>query len=261
MSFLYPLCSSSKGNCCYIGDQQAGILVDAGIGIRNFSAQMALIGVPESAVRGVFITHEHSDHIKGLARLDAKLRVPVYASAGTGNALLEKNSVAAERLFLTQGETVLQDLSVTAFRTSHDAAESQGYRVTLANGDRVAVCTDLGLVSETVHEALYGCQTVLLESNYEPDLLAFGKYPYFLKQRISGKFGHLSNTAAGEEMQKLLQGGTKQFVLGHLSEENNRPDIAYHNAVESLLSIGARLESDYQLAVAPRSGIGKTIQI
>lgn len=261
MAFIYPLCSSSKGNCYYIGTKASGVLVDAGIGIRKFSAQMALIGVPEDAIRGIFITHEHSDHISGLARLDAKLRVPVYTSAGTADALRRKEVVAWERLFLTEQETVLQELSVQSFHTSHDAAESQGYRITFESGEQAAVCTDLGLVGETVHEAICGCKTVVLESNYEKQLLEVGKYPYFLKQRISGKFGHLSNMAAGEEMQRLLQTGTEQFVLGHLSEENNRPDIAYHSAVEHLQQIDAVLEQDYRLHVAPKTGIGTCITL
>lgn len=261
MAFIYPLCSSSKGNCCYIGTESDGILIDAGVGIRNFAAQMALIGVPEQAVRAIFITHEHSDHISGLARLDAKLRVPVYTAPGTADELCRKRVMASEHLFFTQQETVLQNLSVVPFRTSHDAAESQGYRVTFESGEQVAVCTDLGLVSDTVHEAINGCKTVMIESNYEPDLLALGKYPYFLKQRIAGKFGHLSNADAAEEMRWLLQSGTEQFVLGHLSEENNRPDIAYHSAVEGLQQIGAALQQDYQLHVAPKTGIGKRIAL
>ena len=261
MSILYPLCSSSKGNCIFLGDAQRGVLVDAGISCRALLAQLALVGIPQSAVRAILVTHEHSDHVRGLARIQKLLQVPVYASEGTASALLEQLLVDPDLLNVTEGEPFsVAGIRVRPFATSHDAAQSQNYRVSFPDGE-AAVCTDLGVVTESVQEALAGCKTVLLESNYEESMLQLGSYPYFLKRRIASVSGHLSNTAAAEELIRLAQSGTRQFVLGHLSPENNRPELAYQQAVLALSGAGLVLDRDYTLMVAPRSGIGQTVNL
>ncbi len=254
MSFIHVLCSSSQGNCYYIGDAKQGVLIDAGVGIRSFTAQCKSLDLPLSAVQGMFITHEHTDHIKGLARIDRQLKVPVYTAPKTAKVLAEKQCVDPDRLVSFDRVMAIGDLEVTAFATDHDAVQSQGYVVRLQNGKRIGFCTDLGQITPSVHEQLCGCDTVVLESNYEKNLLSVGPYPYFLKQRIAGKFGHLSNEEAGVEMKRLLHSGTKQFLLAHLSKENNHPELAFGSAVEHLTETGAVLAQDYHLRIAPRLG-------
>lgn len=259
MAILYPLCSSSKGNCIFIGNEERGVLIDAGISCRKLLAQLALVGIPETAVRAVLVTHEHSDHVSGLASIQKKLGVPVYASAGTSSALLEKGVVDVAHLRVTEGHPFMVDgMEIRPFATSHDAAQSQDYRVILPDGE-AAVCTDLGVVTDSVHQALCGCKTVLLESNYEDTMLQSGRYPYVVKRRIASVAGHLSNLAAAEELVRLHQSGSRQFVLGHLSPENNRPELAFQNALLAMTAAGLRLDEDYTLTVAPKSGVGQWI--
>ena len=261
MSIMYPLCSSSKGNCIFLGNEQEGVLVDVGISCRALGAQLALVGIPMKAVRAILITHEHSDHVRGLSRISKKLGVPVYASAGTASVLLEQQMVDADLLQVTEGKPFwVGSMQIRPFSTSHDAVDSQNYRVCFPDGE-AAVCTDLGVVTETVHEALAGCKTVLLESNYEETMLQMGPYPYFLKRRIASVSGHLSNTDAAQELIHLAKSGTSRFVLGHLSPENNRPELAYQQAVLALSTEGLVLDRDYTLMVAPKTGIGQLVTL
>lgn len=263
MAFIYPLCSSSKGNCTYIGDHHQGVLIDAGIGIRNFAAHLSMIGLEKQAIQGIFITHEHSDHVKGLSRLQKELNVPVYATRGTLSTLLEKGIALLEGEFrvLDGGTATLAGMEVTAFSTPHDSVQSQTYSVKTADDKKITVCTDLGYVTEEVHQNLLGSDILLLESNYEKSLLEIGIYPAFLKKRIAGKHGHLSNEDAAAEIVRLLKSGVHNFLLGHLSEENNRPELAFTNVVSELGKLGARVQDDYNLYVAPKNNTGNVIEI
>lgn len=263
MAFLYPLASSSKGNCSYVGTKQNGILIDAGVGIRNFVAHMSLIGIHTKAIRGIFVTHEHSDHIKGLSRIQTALKVPVYGSKGTLVSLLEKGILNPHSdLRVISEETVYLDgMAVSAFHTPHDSAESQCYRIETEDYKKICICTDLGHMTEEIHQQLSQSDLVMLESNYEENLLQIGIYPPFLKRRIAGLRGHLSNGDCAEEIAALYEKGIRHFVLGHLSEENNRPELAFANIVHKLSECDAALESDYQLFVAPKTNTGKVIEV
>lgn len=262
MPFLYSFCSSSKGNCTYIGSKTCGVLIDAGIGIRNFAAHLALVGISSDAIKGIFVTHEHSDHIKGLKRLQSALKVPVYASGKTLAVLAEKDAVNAQYGLLPIAEELeLAGMKILPFRTSHDAVESQCYSVTFPDGKKIALCTDLGVVTPAIHEVLSGSDLVLLESNYEPELLRIGGYPPFLKRRIAGTSGHLSNLDAAEEICRLYDAGVRRFVLGHLSEENNLPTLALQQVVNSLAEKDAMIGQDYTLWVAPKTNHGKIEEV
>lgn len=266
MPFIYSLCSSSKGNCTYVGTQKDGILIDAGIGIRNFYSQMASVSIASDAIRGIFVTHEHSDHIKGLNKLQARLKVPVYASEGTCRAIREKGAVENPACLHVISQNYnpsiwIEGMEIRSFFTSHDSAQSQCYTISFPEGKRIAVCTDLGEVTAQVHEALLGADLVMLESNYEKNMLQVGIYPPFLKRRIAGKRGHLSNEDCAEEICKLYQTGIKKFILGHLSEENNYPELAFSNVVTQLGKIGAALDYDYSLWVAPKTNDGEIVII
>lgn len=264
MTFIYPLCSSSKGNCTYIGTKEKGILIDAGIGIRGFISQFKLLGISLSAIRGIFVTHEHSDHTKGLKRIQQELNVPVLASNGTLQSLYNKQLIDLNKTIykLNSGQEVLvADMGVYGFSTPHDSAESFAYKITTSNNKKVSVCTDLGHITESVHNHLKDCNTILLESNYEKSLLEMGSYPVFLKERILGKYGHLSNENCADEISRLINSGVEKFILGHLSQENNMPDIAYTNVIERLSRDKIQLDKDYSLKVAPVTNDGTIIEM
>lgn len=262
MAIIYPMASSSKGNCTYVGSKACGVLIDAGIGIRSFLAHLALIGVPPQAIRGILITHEHSDHIKGLARIQKALGVPVYASKGTLRQLLQKRVIAPQTPMglIPEAGLLLDGMRVTAFATPHDCEQSQCYRICMEDGASAVVCTDLGEVTEEIHRQLLGSDAVMLESNYEESMLLMGRYPYFLKRRIAGARGHLSNESCAAELCRLYEAGVRRFVLGHLSEENNRPEIALETMVHMLSQYGAVPGQDFQLLVAPRENNGKWME-
>ena len=248
MARIYPLFSSSSGNSTYIGSSSAGILIDCGVSFTRLKKALELNGLSLSSVKAVFITHEHSDHIKGLDMLTKKTSIPVFAQNITMEYLLGKNMLHGEYHVINDGEDV-SGYHIEPFATSHDTPQSCGYKITLPDSKTAAVCTDLGYVSDTVENALRGTDCVLLESNYDIEMLRNGSYPYYLKTRIFGNTGHLSNKDSGAFAAKLIGRGTTRLILGHLSRENNTPDIAEKNAVSCLDNF--KRNSDYILEIAP----------
>ena len=248
MARVYPLFSSSKGNSIYIGSKNEGILIDDGVSFSRLKNAMELNGLSVDSIKAVFVTHEHSDHIKGLAVLTKKIKAPVFARGLTLEYLLKSGAVSGEYYEVTDGEEVC-GMSVECFSTPHDARESCGYKVTFPDGKSAAVCTDLGHVTEEIEKALLGTSCVLLEANYDVEMLRNGSYPYYLKMRIFSGNGHLSNIDSGKFAAELVKSGTEKIILGHLSQENNRPEIA-ENTVVSCLD-GFRRNTDYILSVAP----------
>lgn len=264
MPFVYSLCSSSKGNATYIGTQETGILIDAGLSLRQFSRSLAFAEIAPDAVKAIFITHEHSDHIKGLTSIAKVLQVPIYASRETLEYLVQKDVIPP-------GSTICEinrkcahfgGIQIKAFTTPHDSAHSLGYRLTFEeNGKTASICTDLGHVTDEVFSNLRGSDFVLLESNYDPAMLQSGPYPRFLKERIASEQGHLSNADCGRTLLALFHEGTSKFLLGHLSEQNNRPELAYAAALEQLAKTSALPGEDYILSVARRQTIGERIDV
>ena len=223
MARIYPLFSSSKGNAVFLGTAAGGILIDAGVSLRRLKTAMSRCGLPPEAIRAVFITHDHSDHIAGLPMLTKQLAVPVYAQHITGQHLLEKCCIAeGGECFEITGTVSICDMEITPFDTPHDTDQSCGYRITMPDGRICAVCTDLGCVTDTVAQGVTGCDLVLLEANYDEQMLRTGPYPDYLKARIASDRGHLSNAASGAFARRLIESGTTRLLLGHLSQENKR---------------------------------------
>lgn len=265
MARIFPICSSSGGNATFIGTRGHGILIDAGCSFHALKTSLELIETSMTQIEALFITHEHTDHIKGLLQLTKRTRIPIFASPGTIAQLRRSvREVIPEevRLYDIVHEPYdSADFSVRAFHTPHDTPESVGYTVDFG-GKKLAVCTDLGKVTSEVEASLLGCDAVLLESNYDPAMLAKNlNYPADLKRRIAGDKGHLSNNAAAEFAVKLVESGATKLVLGHLSRENNTPVTAERCVAEHLRTKGIRRDKDYILEVAPVMTQGRYISV
>lgn len=251
MSRFCSLFSGSEANCCFVGAANQGVLIDAGASGIQILNQLAIKGIDLPSIKAVCVTHEHSDHIKGLSALIKKINVPIIASAQTLSAI-EKNCHLPKNanLLAIDSTMAVGDIEVTRFATSHDCLGSSGYAFVMPSGEKISVCTDLGVVTDTVRNAIFGSRLVFLESNHDIKMLKNGPYPPELKLRIMGENGHLSNFACASELPKLLNGGTSRFVLAHLSRNNNTPILAKSTAKASFADIGAKEGEDYILEAA-----------
>jgi len=223
---ICALASGSNGNCYYVGNRHDAILVDAGISARQVLARMYQKNLDRNKVRGIFISHEHSDHVRGVRVLSKKLGVPVYFTKPTFLALWQTMQPNNVRLF-TPGESVtLASFTIHTFLKSHDASEPCSFRVE-HNGISVGVLTDIGQPCENVKNHTAHCHALFLETNYDEEMLNNGPYPYYLKRRILSDRGHLSNRQAFGLLSELETPNLQCIFLSHLSAENNTPEIAF----------------------------------
>lgn len=251
MAKFYPLFSSSSGNASYIGSRNAGILVDAGASCKKLVAALEVNGLQKECIQGIFITHTHTDHTKGLRVLSGKLKVPVYGTEETLTRLETDGQIPAgvKTIPVETGVINCGDCEIAAFPTMHDASGSCGYRIHTADDKYCAVCTDLGVVTDIVRNTLTGCDMVLLEANYDPEMLRKGPYPPELKRRIMSEYGHLSNVDSAEFSAHLVQNGTTRLLLGHLSPHNNTQELAAQAVLNGLRRFTQGM--DYLLGIAP----------
>lgn len=261
MARFCPLFSGSSGNSTYIGASGEGILIDAGVSGKALTAMLEERRIDPCEIGGLFITHEHGDHILGLHAVAAKYGLPVYASEQTLATLDEMGKLKKLDVHTVADAPVqIGNLTVSRFSTPHDCAGSSGYCVKLPDGSRIAVATDIGHLTDEIRQALTGCDLVMLESNHDVMMLQNGPYPYPLKRRILGDEGHLSNARCSEFLPELVRSGTTRLVLAHLSRENNYPKLALESARAALTAEGFRENEDYILTVAPEAG-GKLITL
>ena len=236
------LASGSKGNAALISTDSQRFLVDVGISCRELVKRMQQVGATPEELEGVFLTHEHVDHVKGLVTFAKKYQIPVYASQGTWRAIfIRYPEVNRANCRLTGSSMLMGDVRIDAFATSHDAAQPQGYSFYWHGGTtKCTYVTDTGFVTPAVREAVKDSDVLVLESNHDVEMLKNGSYPYELKQRILGTRGHLSNITAA---QFLLQQERlpKRIFLAHLSEQNNLPRLAL-DTVQNLLDSKKRLQ-------------------
>lgn len=252
MARFCPLFSSSSGNCIYIGSGSTNILIDCGVSAKKIVCALHNLGIEKSDLSAIFITHEHSDHICGLHAFAAKTGIPVFASSITAKTLEEIGSVIKDvDLNVLDDSIKIGTLTVSRFNTIHDCEGSSGYRVDMEDGNSFAVCTDTGIVTDEIRKGITGCQLVMIESNHDVNMLQKGPYPPQLKMRIISDKGHLSNGTCASELSSLIKSGTTMIVLGHLSKNNNLPQIAYSTARSVLLKDGFIENQDYILYVAP----------
>ena len=228
---MVSIASGSSGNCIYIGSDHTHLLVDAGISNKRIEQGLNDIGIKGSELDGVLITHEHSDHVKGLGVLARKHGVPIYSTRETLEEIKTMKSLGdyPEELLRPVAHDVdffIGDLEIKPFKISHDAANPVAYRVQEGKKS-VAVATDMGNYSQYTIDRLQGLDAILLESNHDVKMLEAGPYPYYLKKRILGEYGHLSNDNAGRLLSCVLHDNLKHIFLGHLSKENNYEELAY----------------------------------
>lgn len=258
MARFFTIASGSSGNCCYVGGSDAGVLVDAGISCKGIVTGMCDRDIALSMVKAILITHEHIDHIRGLKVLLKKQDVPVFASAEVLDYLIGHDCVPqGAQLEVIDGNIAVAGMSIDCFHTSHDSVHSLGYRIHTADDRTIGVATDLGYVSKAVKKSIMGCDLVLMESNYEPSMLMNGSYPYYLKRRIAGRQGHLSNEDCAALLPELVRSGVTRLVLAHLSKENNIPELAYETSLSGLSGAAMAQGQDFVLTVAARSQPGE----
>lgn len=262
MARFCTLCSSSSGNSSYIGTGNGGILIDAGTNAKQLTLALESISVNPETIHGIFITHEHTDHIGALRVFASRYHIPVFATKGTLNAMEKgghlKGDFTAE--IMTPDGVDVNGMLVKSFRTSHDSAESCGYTVLLPDETKISVCTDTGIITQDVIDKVTGSDLILLESNHDKKMLNDGPYPYYIKQRILSDKGHLSNEACAEAACHFVNTGTTRLILGHLSRDNNTSSAAVAETSLALGRMGAVEGIDYMLSVAP-VGTGERVVI
>ncbi len=255
-----PLFSGSSGNALYVGYENTHLLIDAGMSGAKITSELARIGLAPDHLTAILITHEHADHIAGAGILSRRYDLPIFANDGTWAAMRGKLGNISEkniRVFETGIDFPIDSLSILPFAIPHDAAEPVGYSI-CAQGIKLSIATDLGTIRESWMKHLDSSDLVLLESNHDVDMLKAGRYPYDLKRRILGNKGHLSNDTAGKAAAALYKRGVRAIILGHLSGENNFPELAYQSVCCVLQDEGIEPGVDLMLSVAGRDGSNAT---
>lgn len=263
--------SGSSGNCTFIESKDTKILIDCGISAKRIDESLKEIGYSDGAycLDAIFITHEHSDHIKGLKRLMSSYGIPVYSSAGTLKSLFratrdEYFHYAGVELMhvVSEGREVnIKGLKIIPFRTFHDSAMSLCYRV--EDGEHsAAVTTDTGYFDDYLRDMLLDLDVLLLEANHDRGMLVNGKYPVYLKRRIMSREGHLSNNSAGSLISEIVSPRLKHVILGHLSRDNNTPSLALNTVMEELVSrCGEEKIKGLAISIAPPDKMSEMIRL
>lgn len=255
MARVFTLQSGSSGNCTFVGDAQSGILVDIGLSFSKTKVGLENAGMSLEQVEALLITHEHIDHIKGLEVFCKKTEIPVYATEKTAEKLLFHAPSVEKNLHIIEKETVynLGRTSFSAFEVYHDAVDAVGYRITTADGRKVVYSTDAGHIDDALYSNLVDADLNVIEANYDEGMLMCNAaYPFLLRQRISGGCGHISNNDCARTVVELVKGGNRRFLLAHLSEQNNTPEIAFEAVKLALSCAGFEMGVDYELDIAPR---------
>ena len=249
------LASGSKGNAIYVSDGTTSLLVDAGLSGVEIERRMAWVDLHPDALSAIVVSHEHSDHIRGVGILSRRYKLPVYISPdtckATGNQL---GRLYETRPFQIGQSFAINDLTIHPFATSHDAEDPAGFTIA-RNGQKVGIATDLGMATGMVRHHLKDCDLLVLEANHDPAMLINGPYPWPLKQRIKSRNGHLSNEDSGGLLAEIMHDRLCHVILAHLSETNNTPDKA-RDAVERALGASYR---SFQIHVACQDRCGSLL--
>lgn len=256
---IFSLISGSSGNSTLIVQDNTIILLDCGASGKRLSQAIEALGFCCSDIDAILLTHEHTDHISGAGILSRRFDIPIYATAETFDAMnigpLKDNNINT----VTAGEEIsVGEIGIVPFCISHDAANPVGYTFALKEG-KFSSLTDTGIITQDIYDHVCDSKYLILESNHDVDMLQFGSYPYPLKRRILSKIGHLSNNTAAAMAAKMMENGTERIMLGHLSNENNTPEIAYKTTENAINEKGGIIGKDIILSVAKRYEITRLI--
>ncbi len=256
------LYSGSSGNSLFVETENTKILVDAGVSCKKIETALTNFDVNPSLIDGILITHEHTDHIQSLGTFAKKFNLSVYVNQETLDAMpTQKEKIPEENIkkFKVGEKFEIGDMKIKSFSIPHDAANPCGFNI-FSNNKKISIATDIGHMTNDILKNLEDSIFVLLESNYDPEVLKFSRYPYNLKSRIAGPTGHLSNEMAGKTISHLLQSGLQQAMLGHLSKESNFPELAYKTVIDEIISSNYNVDS-LKLDVASRDIPGNLISL
>ncbi len=251
------LASGSSGNCYYLGTDTYGILIDAGIGIRTIKKALKEFHIPMESIRGVFITHDHADHIKAVGHLGEKLHIPIYTTTqihegiNKSYCMTEKLHTSVRYLEKEQPMT-LEDFRIESFEVPHDGTDNVGYCIEI-DGKVFSFLTDLGEITDTAAKFICKANYLILEANYDEEMLRMGSYPQYLKERIVSRTGHLSNTVTADFLAENINEHLRYIWLCHLSKDNNHPELAYKTVEWKLRSKGVIPGKDVQLLALKRN--------
>ena len=258
------LYSGSSGNSLFVETENTKILIDAGMSCKKIEEALSSIEVNPSSINAILVTHEHSDHVKGISTISRKFDIPVFSTKETFEAMptqTEKISENNINYFNPSEKFYINDLGILPFSIPHDAANPCGFNIIKDNNTQISIATDIGHMTKAIVDKLEGSKFILLESNYDTEVLKCCAYPFKLKSRIASENGHLSNTMAGKTITYLTKNGNlKTAMLGHLSKESNFPALAYQTVVDELISNNASNDS-LSLSVASRDCPGTLITL
>lgn len=257
------LSSGSSGNCQYIETENMKILIDAGFSGKRTEELLASIDVCPSTLDGIFITHEHIDHIKGAGVLSRRYDLPLYANEGTWSGMESKIGKMKEeniKIFTTEKLLEMKDLTINPINIFHDALEPVGYVLYYKN-KKISVVTDTGTVDNNIMEKIKNSNLYLIESNHDANMLRDGDYPWYLKKRIASTKGHLSNDDAAKILSETILGKEEIVLLGHLSKDNNKPELAYNTIKSKLNDGGININKDMILDMTYRDKISKVYNL
>lgn len=262
---LCPIASGSSGNCTYIEAGQTRFLIDVGISGKKVIAGLESIDVDPASINGILITHEHSDHIKGIGIYSRKYHVPIYATQKAWDKLMGDNMIGKiheENRIVIEKEQYLEinELKIMPYEIYHDAVDPVGY-IFEYQDKKITLATDIGTVDETILKHLKNSDGILLEFNHDIRMLEAGSYPFPLKKRILSNMGHLNNDDAAKALVDIYHPGLKWAVLGHLSKDNNLPDLAYLTAQQALQAEQIKVGEDIEVFVAKRDEVSKWFEV
>lgn len=248
--------SGSSGNCYYLGTEEYGILIDAGIGLRTIKKTLREYGIGMERIVAVLITHDHADHIKAVGAFGDKQNIPVYTTGAIHDGILRNRVVQADlhttrRIIEKEKEFVIKDFKITAFDVPHDSIENVGYHIEF-DREVFVLATDVGQINKTIINYTSKANHLVIEANYDEHMLMTGKYPHYLKARISNGTGHLSNRLSAELIGKIYNKHMKNIWLCHLSQDNNHPELAYKTIAETLEEKGAKIGVNIKLHTLSR---------
>ena len=255
------LYSGSSGNSLFVQTENTRILIDAGVSSKKIEEGLKSIDVEPSSIDAILVTHEHSDHIQGLGTFSKKFDTPIYANQETIDNMQNQILKISEKnikKFKVADKFSIGDIDIKSFSIPHDAANPCGFNIFKEN-KKLSIATDIGHMDNKLIKNLEDSLFILLESNYDSEIIKYSRYPYSLKSRITGPLGHLSNDSAGKTISYLLKSGLKSAILGHLSKENNFPELAYKTVADQLMEQN-NFNNSISLSVANRNSPGKLLE-